>query len=356
MSDITQLCRSFQTAPAVTSGENSAKYLDSIGKRDGLEIPDWFAPDLEDATPPGMEPEGQENVIEFTNKFCDFKGKILPRVNWAYYDVDEGTDVKNIREQGKDDIRTLIQGAGEQLDGFVIPKVGRVDNVKEAADIISTAEHEYGYEFKTFGMYILIESCRSVSDLRKIALLASSRDRCKALIFGPGDYSFDVGGRISGSRFPSWDTVKELLSNEASANNLLSIGGPFGTIYKEKGGKQYYNGDEYAEYVKNEGKIGFDGSWSLHPNQTVQANYLHSPSKEELREVIERKETFNDQNESGAMLMDGELLDVGMEKYWNRTMLEAITVYEHDEKQAVEIYDGIGIIERANDIMEEMNA
>lgn len=339
MADNIQLCRSYQTTPAATSGENSAKYLDSASRQEGLEIPDWFSPDLEDSTPPEMKEEGRENLIDFVREHPDFKGEIRPRVNWAYYDVDEGTNVSNVKGQGKEDIRRIIQEVGSDIDGFVIPKIGRVENAKRAEKVITETEREFGYEENTFEMTPIIETTRAISDLREIGIFGSSTPRFTALIWGPGDYTFDIGGKVSGSRFPDWLSIKETISNEASANDLLCVGGPYPEIYRTRGGKRYYNGDGYAEYVEQEVDIGYDGSWALHPNQTVQANRLHTPSGDELSGIIRRMKHYNEKEGAGSLLVDGEMIDVGMLKHWNRKIEKVLAICEQYEGQAEELYD-----------------
>lgn len=346
-----QLCRSYQTTPAATAGDNSAKYLESAAQQEGLEIPDWFSPDLEDSTPPGMKEEARQNLINFIHENPGFKGEIRPRINWAYYDVDEGTNIDNIKELGQREINELIQKVGDDIDGFVIPKIGRVDNAKQAEEIISKAEREYGYPENTFEMCPIIETTKAISDLREVALFGMSKQRITGLIWGPGDYTFDIGGRMEGSIFPDWLSIKEKISNEASANDLLSVGGPFPEIYGEQGGKRYYNGDGYAEYVRQEVEIGFDGSWSLHPNQTVQANRLHAPSEEDLGEIIRRINIYNEKEGAGSLLVDGQLIDVGMLKHYMRKLQKAVAICDKYENQAEELYSQ-EIIDKANSIVQ----
>lgn len=351
MTDEIQLCRSFQTTPAATAGENSAKYLDSASRQEGLAIPDWFSPDLEDSTPPQMKAEGRRNIVDFIEANPNFKGSIRPRINWAYYDVDEGTSMGNVKEQGEEDIRYLIEHVGDHLDGFVVPKIGRVENAERAAAVIADAEAEFGYEENTFEMCPIIETTKALSDLREIGIFASSTPRFNVFIWGPGDYTFDIGGRIDGSLFPDWLSIKETISNEASANDLLCVGGPYPEIYRVKGGQRYYNGDGYASYVEQEIEIGYDGSWALHPNQTVQANRLHTPSEEDLRGMIRRLNLYNEQEDAGSLLVDGQMIDVGMLKHWVRMIKKILAICDKYEAQAEELYTD-EVIEEARAIVE----
>ena len=76
--------RTFFTTPTAEQGEaDSAKKLRSaIGLR-GMQAPDVWVPDNEDATAPNMRDEGAENIAEVVAEGgADFPGEIHPRVVW----------------------------------------------------------------------------------------------------------------------------------------------------------------------------------------------------------------------------------------------------------------------------------
>ncbi|THE62741.1 citrate lyase subunit beta [Salinadaptatus halalkaliphilus] len=342
MSDDIQLCRTFQTAPAAVPKENSAKYLVSALEAEGFQAPDWLVPDMEDGTAPNMKAEGLENTIEKVPQY-DFPGEIWPRVEWSYED-------EEYREKGRDQIDRLVSELGDEIDGVVVPKVGRLEDVQRAAEVVADAEAEYGYEDGSIGLSIIIETGRARSDLREIATFGED-SRLTALVFGPVDYAAELGGRNLGDGMPRWDGLLEALSNESSAADLLSIGGPFDDLFKERAGLTYYNADAYADQVEHEAKLGLDGSWSLYPKQTIQANTVHMPTPEELERDVSKIERFNEAKRegTGAVTLDGQMVDEATFKNFRNTVQQVRAIDSTRPAQTEEYYDE-GLLERARDL------
>ena len=158
MTDDIRLCRTFQTAPAAVPKEETAKYLVSALEAEGFQAPDWLVPDLEDGTAPDMKAEGLENTIEKVPQY-DFPGEIWPRVEWSYED-------EEYREKGREQIDRLVDEVGDEIDGVVVPKVGRLEDVERAAAVVAEAEREHGHPDGSIGLSIIVETGRARSDLR----------------------------------------------------------------------------------------------------------------------------------------------------------------------------------------------
>ncbi|MFC5366638.1 aldolase/citrate lyase family protein [Salinirubrum litoreum] len=366
----TRLCRTFQTAPAAVPRENTAKYLDSGLDATGFAKPDWLVPDIEDGTAPDMKSEAVENVIDRLPE-TDFAGEVWPRVQWGY-------DSPAFREAGTEQIDTLVREVGDEIDGLVIPKVGRLPDVERVAEIVAESEATYGYPTGSVEIALIVETPGAKSDLREIAALgrgpdlepsrddsaapettpddpeptADDRlDRLAGLIFGPVDYTAELGGReIAGER-PAWESLLVDLSNEASANDILSVGGPFDRLFGERAGVRFYNGDAYAEQVTREARVGLDGSWSLHPKQTVQANRIHTPSPEELARDVDRIERFQSARAegTGAVTVDGTMIDEATYRNFANTVETVTSIHERAPAQPEELYDE-ALLARALDL------
>ncbi|GAB3664093.1 L-malyl-CoA/beta-methylmalyl-CoA lyase [Halopiger thermotolerans] len=334
-----RLCRTFQTAPAAVPKDDSAKYLVSGLEADGFQAPDWLVPDLEDGTAPDMKAEGLENTIEHVPRH-EFPGEIWPRVEWSYEDE---TD----REKGRDQIDRLVSAIGDEIEGVVVPKVGRLEDVERAAEAVAEAEREHGYADGSIGISIIVETGRARSDLREISKFGED-SRLTALVFGPVDYTAELGGRDLGDGRPRWDGLLEALSNEASAAGLLSIGGPFDDLFKERAGLTYYNAEAYADQVEHEARLGLDGSWSLYPKQTIQANTIHMPTPDELERDVRKIERFNEAKRegTGAVTIDGQMVDEATFKNFVNTVRTVRTIDERRPDQTAEYYDD-ELLERA---------
>jgi beta-methylmalyl-CoA/(S)-malyl-CoA lyase len=339
----TRLCRTFQTAPAAVPRENTAKYLDSGLDATGFAKPDWLVPDIEDGTAPDMKDAAVENTVDRLRE-ADFAGEVWPRVQWGY-------DSPAFRESGTEQIETLVREVGERIDGLVIPKVGRLPDVRRVAGIVADAEETYGHPAGSVEIAVIVETPGAKSDLREIAALGRGvgadaepderLDRLAGLIFGPVDYTAELGGReIAGER-PAWNGLLADLSNEASANDIVAVGGPFDRLFGERAGVRFYNGDAYADQVTREARVGLDGSWSLHPKQTVQANRIHTPSPEELARDVDRIEQFQSARAegTGAVTVDGMMVDEATYRNFANTVETVVAIHEVAPSQPEELYD-----------------
>ncbi|AFO58508.1 L-malyl-CoA/beta-methylmalyl-CoA lyase [Natrinema sp. J7-2] len=342
MTDDIRLCRTFQTAPAAVPKDDSAKYLTSALEAEGFQAPDWLVPDMEDGTAPDMKAEGLENTIETVPEY-DFPGEIWPRVEWSYEDAE-------YREKGRDQIDRLVAEIGDEIDGVVVPKVGRLEDVKRAAEVVAEAEAEHGYDDGSIGLSVIVETGRARSDLRDISKFGAD-SRLTALVFGPVDYAAELGGRDLGDGMPRWDGLLEALSNEASAGGLLSIGGPFDDLFKERAGLTYYNADEYADQIEHEAQLGLDGSWSLYPKQTIQANTVHMPTPDELERDVHKIERFNEAKRegTGAVTIDGQMVDEATFKNFRNTVQQVRAIDDMRPAQTEEYYDA-ALLDRARDL------
>ncbi|ELY75408.1 L-malyl-CoA/beta-methylmalyl-CoA lyase [Natrinema gari] len=342
MTDDIRLCRTFQTAPAAVPKDDSAKYLTSALEAEGFQAPDWLVPDMEDGTAPDMKAEGLENTIETVPEY-DFPGEIWPRVEWSYEDAE-------YREKGRDQIDRLVAEIGDEIDGVVVPKVGRLEDVKRAAKVVAEAEAEHGYDDGSIGLSVIVETGRARSDLRDISKFGTD-SRLTALVFGPVDYAAELGGRDLGDGMPRWDGLLEALSNEASAGGLLSIGGPFDDLFKERAGLTYYNADEYADQIEHEAQLGLDGSWSLYPKQTIQANTVHMPTPDELERDVHKIERFNEAKRegTGAVTIDGQMVDEATFKNFRNTVQQVRAIDDMRPAQTEEYYDA-ALLDRARDL------
>lgn len=344
-----RIARTFQTAPAAVPKENTAKYLDSALDSTGFSAPDWLVPDLEDGTAPDMKAEGLENTVERLDGDVAFEGEIWPRVQWAYDDA-------ALRDRGEEEIRTLLEAVGETLTGVVVPKVGRVADVERAIDVVANAEAAAGLPEGSIELSVIVETAGARSDLREIAMLGSedapdSDGRLAGLVFGPVDYTAELGGRaIDGDR-PRWDGLLEAMSNEASANDVVAIGGPFDKLFEERAGVTYYNAPAYANQVEREATVGLDGSWSLYPKQTIQANRIHMPTPEELERDVSKIERFDAAKAegTGAVTVDGQMVDEATFKNFANTVETVRTIHDRHPDQTAEMYDE-SLVDRALDL------
>jgi bifunctional (S)-malyl-CoA lyase/thioesterase len=295
--------RTFFTTPTAEQGEDdSAKKLRSaIGLR-GMQAPDVWVPDNEDATAPSMRDEGAANIVEVVaEEGADFPGEIHPRVVWH-------RDSPETRYKGFQHMLTIAdpeQGAVENIDGFVIPEVGDIDDWKKADEFITIVENEYGLEEGSLAMSVIIESGSAelaIGKLREeMGKPTNNLQRLFLLVDGEVDYTKDMRAITPTGELPAWPELRHNTSRAASAAGLISVDGPFDDIRDIDG--------YHARITDNSAK-GMLGIWSLTPTQVVEANKSALPPQEGywLAEVEGREVELDE--EDGVQVYTGDRISL----------------------------------------------
>ena len=257
--------RTFFTSPTAVEGEtDSAKMLRSAAQLRGMQAPDVWVPDNEDATAPSMRDEGAANIVEVVAEHgAEFPGEIHPRVVW--HRDDPGT-----RSRGFERMRRIADpetGAGEHIDGFVIPEVGDIDDWKKADEFISIVEHEHGLPEGSLAMSVIVESAAAelaMGSLREeMGKPSNNLQRLFLLVDGEVDYTKDMRGITPTGALPSWPELRHNTARAASAAGLIAVDGPYDDIRDVDGYR--------ARMTDNQAR-GMLGIWSLTPGQVVEAN------------------------------------------------------------------------------------
>ncbi|ADB63473.1 HpcH/HpaI aldolase (plasmid) [Haloterrigena turkmenica DSM 5511] len=276
--------RTFFTTPTAVKGEDdSAKMLRRAAQLSGIEAPDVWVPDNEDATAPSMRDEGIENIIDVLSEHgADVPGEIHPRVVWH-------RESPETRYQGFQQILELADpenGAVEHLDGVVIPEVGDIDDWKKADEFITIVENEHGLEEGSLAMSVIVESGEAelaLGDLREeMGKPSNNLERLFLLVDGEVDYTKDMRAITPTGELPPWPELRHNTSRGASAAGLIAIDGPYDDIRDVEG---------YHERMTDNQAKGMLGIWSLTPGQVVEANKSPLPPKEGswLLEVDDRE-------------------------------------------------------------------
>jgi citrate lyase subunit beta/citryl-CoA lyase len=254
--------------------------------------------DLEDSVAPSAKEEAREQVVEALRTHR-YEGKVRAvRVN--------GVDTRWCA----DDVRHVVEGAGDRLDCLVLPKVEDVDAVHFAHHLLNQLEWKLRLQ-ETIGLELQIETARGLESSGQIAR-ASGRNR--TLIFGPVDFAADmrlptsVGGGGDGGDFAQWHYFLARVAVAARAGGLQAIDGPFVQVRDLEG---------LRESARRAAQLGYDGKWALNPAQAEVLNEAFSPSQEEFdraHQVIEAYRKATDADATGAVMLDGEMIDEASRK------------------------------------------
>ncbi|ELZ81801.1 malate synthase [Haloferax elongans ATCC BAA-1513] len=267
-----EFVRTFFTSPTAVEGEeDSAKMLRRAAQLRGMQAPDVWVPDNEDATAPSMRDEGVENIVEVVSEHgADFPGEIHPRMVWH-------RDSPTTRYQGFQhmlDVADPERGAIEHIDGFVIPEVGDIDDWKKADEFFTIVENEHGLEEGSLKMSVIIESGQAelaMGTLREeMGKPTNNLERLFLLVDGEVDYTKDMRAITPTGALPEWPELRHNTSRGASAAGLIAVDGPYDDIRDIEG---------YHERMQDNQAKGMLGIWSLTPGQVVEANQSPLPPK-----------------------------------------------------------------------------
>ena len=293
-----EFVRTFFTSPTAVKGEeDSAKMIRSAGGLRGMQAPDVWVPDNEDATAPSMRDEGVENIIEVVSEQgADFPGEIHPRVVWH-------RDSPQTRYQGFQQMLRIMdpeEGAAEHIDGFVIPEVGGIDDWKKADEFITIIENEHGLEEGSIKMSVIIES--GLSELAmgelpdEMVKRTNNMERMFLLVDGEVDYTKDMRAITPSGDLPPWPELRHNTSRGASAAGLIAVDGPYDDIRDVEG---------YRDRMTENQAKGMLGIWALTPGQVVEANKSPLPPQTGswLLNVGDRQIEL--ENQDGKQVYDG---------------------------------------------------
>ena len=303
--------RSFFTTPTAVEGEeDTGKMLRQAAGLRGMEAPDVWVPDNEDATAPNMRDEGARNIVDvLTEHGAGFPGEVHPRVVWH-------RDSPGTRYQG---FRHMLEmtdpesGAPEHLDGFVIPEVGDIDDWKKADEFFTIVENENGLEEGSLKMSVIIESGAAelaMGKLREeIGKPTNNLQRMFLLVDGEVDYTKDLRAITPTGELPAWAELRHNTSRGASAAGLIAVDGPYDDIRDIEG---------YHERMTDNQARGMLGIWSLTPGQVVEANTSPLPPATGYWTIDADGREVELTSEDGVDVDDGdrvELEQLGEDRY-----------------------------------------
>jgi citrate lyase subunit beta / citryl-CoA lyase len=234
-----------------------------LEKAQGLPADQVFL-DLEDACAPLVKESARHAIVDALNT-GDWGGKTrVVRVNdwtthWTYRDV-----------------VTVVEGAGQNLDCVMLPKVQDAGQVTALDLLLTQIEKAMGFEVGRIGIEAQIENARGLMNVDEIA---AASPRLETVVFGPADFmasinmkSLVVGEQPPGYPADAYHYIMMRILIAARAHDRQAIDGPYLQIRNVRG---------FVEVAQRAAALGFDGKWVLHPDQIAAANEIFSPSQED---------------------------------------------------------------------------
>jgi len=255
--------------------------------------------DLEDSVAPSAKEEARHHVIDAL-KNNDWGDKtVVLRIN----SIDT--------QWAADDLKTVVEGAGQFLHCIMVPKVEHAHEVLFVDHMLRMIEINTGLE-QRIGLEIQIETA---TGLRNIYEIAHASDRAETLIFGPADMSASLGLPTVTAGLPMpgypgdhWHWVLETILVAARDANLQVIDGPY-LLIKDI--------DGFREMSLRARALGYDGKWALHPGQIDVLNKVFTPTQEEYDKAEALLEAYKEATEvdnRGAVMFGTEMIDEASRK------------------------------------------
>ena len=269
-----------------------------LGKAPGLPADQIFM-DLEDSVAPLAKADARGNVIDAL-KNNDWGNKtVVVRIN----SIDT--------QWAADDLKTVVEAAGNYLDCIMIPKVQHAHEVQFVDHMLRMIEINIGLE-KRIGLEVQIETA---TGLKNIYEIAHASDRMETLIFGPADMSASLGlpTVTAGQPMPGYPGdhfhwVLETILVAARDAGLQAIDGPY-LLIKDL--------DGFREMAMRSRALGYDGKWALHPGQVDILNEVFTPTQEEYDKAEALLDAYKQATEverTGAVMFGKEMIDEASRK------------------------------------------
>ena len=269
-----------------------------LAKAPGLPADQVFM-DLEDSVTPLAKADARGNVIDAL-KNNDWGDKtVVVRIN----SIDT--------QWAADDLKTVVEAAGNYLDCIMIPKVQHAHEVLFVDHMLRMIETNVGLD-KRLGLEVQIETATGLKNIHEIA---HASDRMETLIFGPADMSASLGlpTVTAGLPMPGYPGdhfhwVLETILVAARDAGLQAIDGPY-LLIKDL--------DGFRDMAMRSRALGYDGKWALHPGQVDVLNEVFTPTQEEYDKAEALLEAYKHATEvdrTGAVMFGKEMIDEASRK------------------------------------------
>jgi citrate lyase subunit beta/citryl-CoA lyase len=259
-----------------------------------------FFLDLEDAVAPLEKETARAKVVSAVREQDWGDAVLCVRVNawdtkWTYGDVIE-----------------VVGNAGSRLDEIMLPKVQSAAQVVAMDLLLTQVEANHGLEPGHIGIEAQIETARGLINVEEIC---AASPRIETVILGPVDFSASMGmpslsGGLLIPEYPGdyfhYVFMKILMAGRA--NGLQVIDGPYVKVRDPEG---------FREYARRTQILGYDGKWSLHPDQVAILNEVFSPTQEQFDKACEVLDSYREATEAdrkGAVMFGEEMIDEASRK------------------------------------------
>jgi citrate lyase subunit beta/citryl-CoA lyase len=236
-----------------------------------------------------------------------------------------------------DDLKTVLLGAGADIDGVVFPKVRHVHDVQWLDGVLSAIEKEAGLEANRIRVLYLVETGWGVLNLPELA--TACLERLAGIILGTVDLAADLMLPEVRFRHPISEWARMMMVTVAGATGVPAIDGmtidfPVGRADLDAAQNRVHILDRMRDNFQDalhSIDTGMSGRWVGHPLQLVatllafRAAFAQTSIDKNVAELEEFARAMSMQQ--GAVAgATGQLLDVGTDRHV-RQMLRRATAW-----------------------------
>lgn len=256
-----------------------------VTKALGLDNLDTAMFDLEDGTPPALK-DGARGVVAAALGHPPGGPHRFVRINAIATD------------RMAADLDAVVR---EGLEGLVLPKVERADEVVLVDRLLSEREPRVGL---ASGTVALIATIESATGLLNAPSVAAATPRVTGLMFGAEDFALDLGlstNREGEAREMVY--ARSAVAIAAASAHVQAIDGVWPDIRDFDGVRR--------DAIQAR-RLGFSGKSTFHPGQIDILNEVFSPSPEEVEYAMRVVEAFEEAQAAGqaAIAFGGQLIDL----------------------------------------------
>lgn len=216
------------------------------------------------------------------------------------------------------------------LDGIMLAKTEGESDIKKVENILHKLELEKNIKPGKVKLAALLETPAAIKNVHDIA---EASTRLKAIAFGAGDYSREMGAGMGVTKlspdeyFPSILYARSKIALAARAVGLSAIDSPyFGYVIDLNG---------LARESEKVRFLGFSGKQATHPRHVTVINQAFSPTQEEIKYARSLVEAFDEAQAKGlgATSLGGKMIDYSSAKRAKSLLNLADTIKQHDLKE-----------------------
>jgi len=187
----------------------------------------------------------------------------------------------------------------------LVPKVRKVDEILEVAELLSWFEGKRGLARGAVKIWPIIETAEAVRDVDQIASASSRIAYLGGGTSEQGDLARDIGFEwsVAGSE------TLYIRSRVLVAARAAGVPNPITGLVSGLA-----DPDEVRQFALASRQLGYAGMMVIHPSHVATVNTIFTPTAEQLREATQVIAALDEAAESGigAVQYDGRMIDVAM--------------------------------------------